>query len=156
MPARMTEELFWSKVDIRSENECWPWLGCKDKDGYGQLRWADKYERQNVKAHRVAWELKKGPIPEGLGVLHNCDSPDCINYEKHMFLGTQADNQRDMSAKGRNHNTAKKFCVNGHAFTEENTYRSIENGKPRRHCRRCMLLAQRRHNGEEGFLDERV
>ncbi len=57
-----------------------------------------------LKAHRVAWELTYGPIPNGLGVLHKCDTPPCIN-PAHLFLGTQADNNRDMSSKGRNANT---------------------------------------------------
>lgn len=75
---------------------CWPWLRCKDKDGYGKFR-ADGH---NGRAHRIAWEAVNGPIPAGLDALHSCDSPPCIN-PAHLFLGTNADNSADMVAKGR-------------------------------------------------------
>jgi predicted DNA-binding protein (UPF0251 family) len=52
------------------------------------------------KAHRVAWELAYGPIPEGMCVLHRCDRTTCVRPE-HLFLGTQQDNIADMNAKGR-------------------------------------------------------
>jgi hypothetical protein len=90
-----------------------------------------------AKAHRVQWEKFFGPIPEGMHVLHTCDTPGCINIE-HLFLGTNADNMRDMAAKGRgrNQNSGATHCKWGHEFTEENTLRY--NGK--RHCRKCGAL----------------
>lgn len=53
-------------------------------------------------AARVAWTIGRGPIPKGIHVLHHCDNPRCVNYEKHLFLGTHADNMADMNAKNRN------------------------------------------------------
>jgi hypothetical protein len=51
-------------------------------------------------AHRIAYELECGPVPEGMFVLHRCDNPPCVRVS-HLFLGTRADNLADMRAKGR-------------------------------------------------------
>jgi HNH endonuclease len=76
---------------------CILWSGSLDGSGHGQISIACRMEM----AHRVAWELEKGPIPEGLQVLHNCpygDTPACVNPE-HLFLGTHLDNHRDKARK---------------------------------------------------------
>ncbi len=77
-------------------DECWEWQKNRIKRGYGQLGHMGKA----LMAHRVAWEVAFGPIPEGLQVCHSCDNPPCCN-PAHLWLGTQADNNRDMVAKGR-------------------------------------------------------
>jgi hypothetical protein len=59
--------------------------------GYGQININGKI----LKAHRVAWELLNGPIPNGLNVLHHCDNPVCVNAESHLYLGTQKENIND-------------------------------------------------------------
>lgn len=74
---------------------CRIWTGSLSH-GYGQIGFAKRI----YKTHRLAWESKYGPIPDGLGVLHHCDNRPCINPE-HLFLGTNADNIRDMCSKGR-------------------------------------------------------
>ncbi len=87
--------MFESKVDIKGEDECWNWTGCKSKAGYGQF--LGQY------AHRIAYEMYTGERVYHLHVLHRCDNPSCVN-PSHLFLGTHADNMRDMKDKGRSRN----------------------------------------------------
>lgn len=80
---------------IFGASECWYWAGHVDDTGYGRIVGLGEN-----KAHRVAYRLFKGSIPEGMKVLHRCDTRCCVNPD-HLFLGTQADNVRDMREKGR-------------------------------------------------------
>ena len=95
----LTEEArFLKRVIVGNQSECWPWTGSVMKIGWhGQWRNADgKIEP----THRAAWRLFKSQIPQGSHVLHRCDNPICVN-PNHLFLGSQADNARDMWTKGR-------------------------------------------------------
>lgn len=92
---RPLRERFLEKFVV-SETGCWEWTGLKGKWGYGTIG----YDRRTCLAHRIAYELFKDPIPQGLLVLHRCDNPGCVNPD-HLFLGTNDDNMRDMAAKGR-------------------------------------------------------
>jgi hypothetical protein len=81
---------------IVKNEKCWEWRGSKDKDGYAIFNFRGKTK----KAHRISWQYFKGTNPENFFVLHACDNPPCTNPE-HLFLGTAADNLRDMIKKGR-------------------------------------------------------
>lgn len=87
---------FWNKVDVRGEDDCWEFQGALNSTGRG----AFSIGRKNIKAHRYAYETKVGAIPDGMLVCHHCDNGKCCN-PKHLFLGTMADNVRDMINKGR-------------------------------------------------------
>lgn len=80
-------ESFWTKV--QRGDDCWPYGAGA---GYGKFR--------GMPAHRAAWILTNGRVPPGLFVLHHCDNPPCVRPD-HLFLGTQTDNMRDASQKGR-------------------------------------------------------
>lgn len=97
-PTPTFEQRFWSKA--RKTDGCWVWLAGKDKDGYGNFSVGQRATARPVRAHRVAWELTHGSIPDGLFVLHECDNPPCVRPD-HLFLGTNQNNMDDMVAKGR-------------------------------------------------------
>lgn len=87
---------FWKKVNVRSQNECWPWLGSSKEEGYGRF-WIAPHM---YAAHSVSLFLHCGTWPSGLCTLHRCDNPRCCN-PLHLFFGTDADNVADMHQKGR-------------------------------------------------------
>lgn len=84
---------------------CWGWVGSTDGNGYGTIAVSGQSPK---KAHRVSFEYYFGPIPPGLNICHSCDNPECTN-PVHLFIGTQADNMRDCSIKGR---LSKKSLLN--------------------------------------------
>lgn len=97
------EERFWAKVDRESDpSGCWLWTaGVQNKEwGYGAFMVHRDGQKRQVRAHRFSYELAYGPIPAGLFVCHRCDNPPCVRPD-HLFLGTNADNVRDMVRKKR-------------------------------------------------------
>lgn len=85
---------FWSRVD--TSGDCWLWTGRTDKQGYGRIT----YQNKEMLAHRLSYQMAHGSIPDGLDILHTCDTPACVNPD-HLVAGTHSDNMRDMIAKGR-------------------------------------------------------
>jgi len=92
------EERFWIKVDIQGPDDCWEWRAGRDDQDRGCFN--PGVGLPTARAHKFAYELVKGPIPQGLCVCHTCDNPPCCN-PNHLFPGTRSDNMQDMMRKGR-------------------------------------------------------
>jgi hypothetical protein len=92
------EERFWSRVDIKSEVECWNWQG-RLQEGYGKISCKNK----ELLVHRLAYELTYGRVNSELAVCHSCDNPRCCN-PLHLWVGTWADNNKDRAIKHRSAN----------------------------------------------------
>lgn len=113
-----TIETFHGRYRV-DENGCWVWSGARDRHGYG------KFGHNSALAHRWSYENFVGPIPAGLHLDHLCRVRACVN-PAHLEPVTNAENVR-------RRNEQRTHCIRGHAFDDENTYRS----KGRRACRAC-------------------
>lgn len=76
---------------------CWVWTGLASKQGYGRMT----IKKRQKLAHRYSWEIHIGEIPDEMFVCHRCDNPTCVNPD-HLFVGSRADNVKDMHEKNRN------------------------------------------------------
>lgn len=140
-------ERFWRKVNKAGPNGCWIWTSVVNSGGYGEFTKRVGGSRTpdtrvfRWRAHRVAYELTVGPIPEGLVLDHLCRVVRCVN-PAHLEPVTQRENvRRGDAAKHLNSGDRPTYCPQGHPFDEANTY---VNKKGHRHCRTCQRLAQRR------------
>ncbi len=139
--AGVSKELFWSHIDSSSLFGCWPWKGWSNGQGYGKIATSERGPRAGgTLAHRIAWEFEHGQIPDGLCVCHHCDNPRCCR-PSHLFIGTKADNNRDMRLKGRakGRMSGRTHCKNGHPLSGDN----LRWVGPHRRCWICFLEWQR-------------
>jgi hypothetical protein len=117
---------FWSKVERGPE--CWAWAGSRS-DGYGRFSLGGRPQR----AHRLAWEALRAPIPDGMTIDHLCRNRACVNPD-HMEVVTPEENTRRGAANRPRH------CPAGHAYAPENT--RIDTRGARR-CRECHRARER-------------
>lgn len=133
----MTKEKFLEKIKV-NDNGCWEWQSTIDTGGYGQLKEHGKI----LSAHRLAYELFKGAIPQGLTIDHLCRNRRCVNPD-HLEVVTMRENiLRGNGVTAMN--ARATHCVNGHPFDLFNTY-FLSVGW--RHCRICA--AERKQRWEE-------
>lgn len=114
---------------------CWEWVGCKDGFGYGRIHVCGTV----YVLHRLMYQVYRGVTPTSEQcILHTCDNPACCN-PTHLWLGTRADNNKDMGLKGRARNgrNGMTHCTQGHEYTVENTY--VDN-RGHRQCKTCNHL----------------
>lgn len=134
---RRLQEFF---ADIEGTDECVEWPGRCDKRGYGRVSRLTAPCFGTDLAHRIAYIVTHGEIPDELTVDHDCFNPSCVN-PRHLGLLTRLDNsvkQRKAEAAA-----ARTHCVNGHEWVEANTYRRP--GKTGRVCRVCVTQSQVRY-----------
>ncbi len=143
-------ERFWARVD-RSPDGCWLWKGGHFNNGYALI----SIERRPKGAHRFAYELLVGPIPDGLQLDHLCRVRGCVN-PKHLEPVTPRTNLLRGATKAAA-NAAKTHCMHGHEFTAENTV-IMKSGS--RSCRECGRIRWRSYHPPTGakigraFADE--
>lgn len=133
MAKRSPQERFWVKVDKQPDG-CWIWIGALDGHGYGSFHLNGK----TAYAYQVAYEWANGPRPAGLDLDHTCRERRCVN-PGHLEPVTRGENLHRSPITQTSINAAKTHCVNGHAFTPENTRRD-----PWRRCETCRRANARR------------
>lgn len=127
-------KLFWDKVNkIHVEDGCWLWTGYTKPEGYGQYTTTG---RRKFRAHRLAYELVVGPIPDGLSLDHLCRVRNCVNPDHLQPVTTRENCRRGNTglATGAK-NRAKTRCPHGHPYSPENTYHPPSGGRACRTCR---------------------
>lgn len=135
-------ERFWAKVE--KIDSCWLWRGYINPKGYGRLSSVGRCDY----AHRLAYELLVGPIPEGLQLDHLCRNRACVNPEHLEPVTNLVNSHRGL---GGRHNLIKTHCPKGHPYDEENTF--ILNERGWRSCRTCARERGRAKAASPGRRD---
>jgi len=135
MSTKRNQANIWSRIEVRGEDECWPWTGAVAKNGYGRIKW----DRLSQRVHRVIYELVIGPIPQDLVIDHECRNRICQN-PKHLRAVTHRTNTMENSVGIAATNFAKDACVNGHPFSNDN----VRRGEGFRRCVECSREKHRR------------
>jgi hypothetical protein len=139
---RTAVERFWGKADTSAgPDACWLWRASRERGGYGMFHLDGKKRL----AHRVAYELAIGPVPEGLVLDHLCRTRDCVN-PKHLEPVTFRENV--LRGAGITAQCARKsHCLRGHPLSGPNLYLHSDGRRECRSCRPTTLAGRRAGRG---------
>lgn len=129
------EDRFWAKVSVTGF--CWLWTRAKNAYGYGVFQLVPTYKGKGgkqVKAHRHAYELLVGPIPDGMQLDHLCRVRSCVNPDHLQPVDNRTNALRGQGFTAKN--AKKTHCPQGHPYDEKNTYHAPKTGW--RQCRTCI------------------
>ena len=139
---RKTSENFETtliKLAVQHGAACWPWPGRRNAKGYGQRSPNNTPRKLSTLAHRAAYELVVGRVPDGWNLEHRCDQPSCCNPFHLAVVLPAANTLRGCAAPAVN--ARKTHCINGHPFNAENT---LPRAHGHRRCRICKREAEQR------------
>ena len=137
-------ERFLDKISPEPNSGCWLWDASLDGKGYGQFMTSQNGKPKLLRAHRVSYEMHKGPIPEGLDLDHLCRVPSCVNPD-HLEPVTRSENLRRGNMRESNGKMAKTHCQNGHEY-REGTWRYYHPPKRRHPHRQCLICFRDNQN----------
>lgn len=137
---------------IHKTSNCWLWIGNINYAGYGEFN----YQNKTWRAHRMAYELFKGKIPNGKQLDHLCRVRHCVNPDHLEPVTTYENIMRGMAPSAQA--ARRGNCEKGHPYTIENTryYRYKTRGRGCRICRQCHRDNQNRRNAELRILDKSI
>lgn len=142
MPLKEAPETrFWRHVD--KAGDCWMWTASTITGGYGYFHLHTK-PRTEILAHRYAYELLVGPIPDGLTIDHLCRTPGCLN-PAHLEPVTMRENNARSNNVTAQH-ARKTHCVRGHLLSGEN----IATRRGYRECLLCNAIRQAERQERDG------
>lgn len=129
-------------VDQGTHESCWEWLGAITDRGYGRVH----HNGRPRKAHRVTYELLRGPIPDGLVIDHLCRNRLCVNPRHLDAVSIAENNRRGARSTASGLLIPLDKCVNGHDYTPENT---VWRGGARKGCKECARARSASHYREK-------
>lgn len=139
VPIRTLRERFDAYSIPEPNTGCWLWLGPSDRTThYGYI----VHSQVTHLAHRLSWELRRAPIPEGMYVDHTCRVRCCVNPD-HLRVVTPRVNAMENNSWYPAVNAAKTHCPKGHSLAGDNLWTYQRDGRPRRGCRTCRLASLR-------------
>lgn len=140
--AKSPEQRFWERVVKGAK--CWEWVGDRGSNGYGRVFRGGR----STGAHRIAWQMTRGPIPDGMELDHLCRNRACVNPD-HLEPVTHRENMHRAPWSAPEFQRAKTHCANGHEFAGGNVRVDVAaDGRIHRVCRPCNTEATRRRRAK--------